>query len=307
MYFFKKILMEVLSLFFLSKKKRKNIRRKISQKFNLDIEKINHIKSYLQRYVHIQKYDNLKEFQDNLPIWQLWLQGEEQAPQIVKNCMESVKHFCDDRRIIVLNKDNLTKYIYLPSYIIDKYESGIISHTHFSDIVRVVLLCEYGGTWIDSTVLLTDRIPRDILDSSLFMFSSPKEDRYHDTHLISSWFIHSSKQNNLLINLKNSLFAYWEKEERLIDYFLIHLMFKSILESSDDMMYEWRNLYHLSNYPPHILQMKFGNKFNHIEYAKVKEKSKIHKLNYKFKLENASCSDGEKTFWSILSSKNLSI
>ena len=40
--------------------------------------------------------------------------------------------------------------------ITDKFNGGKISIANYSDVIRMALLYQYGGYWIDSTVLLSD-------------------------------------------------------------------------------------------------------------------------------------------------------
>lgn len=80
------------------------------------------------------------------------MQGMENAPALVQKCYESLKINLKDREIILITAQNRKEYAILPDYIEEKYRKGIITHTHFSDLLRVELLCKYGGTWIDSTV-----------------------------------------------------------------------------------------------------------------------------------------------------------
>ncbi len=258
-------------------------------------------KAYLNQYLSLQ-YDefNLNQEQ-NLPIWQLWLQGEEQAPQLVKNCLESVKYFCPKRKINVLSLDNLYDYIDLPDYIINKYQQGIISNTHFSDIVRVCLLCKHGGTWIDSTVLLTGSIPQEIENSEFFCFSSPDNSIYKEIHLISSWFIHSQKQHPFLLNVQNTLYRYWQIENTLIDYFTFHIAFRNMIDGSIVMKNHWDKLYHITNEAPHILNNQLKDKFNSDVFYQATSKSNIHKLTYK--VSNADTS----SLFEYLNDKDFSI
>lgn len=57
----------------------------------------------------------------------------------------------------------------LPNFILKKFENGYISITHLSDIIRVLLLYNYGGLWIDSTVLNISSINRKVFDSTFFL------------------------------------------------------------------------------------------------------------------------------------------
>lgn len=216
-----------------------------------------------------------------LPIWQLWLQGEDNAPDIIKNCLRSVKKYNPERQVILLTNENIHNYISLPSFIIDKYNKGIISNTHYSDIIRVILLHKYGGTWIDATVMLTDKIPVQILESEFFCFSSPKDSLYYKQHLISSWFIHSRPNHVFMDIIKNSLFSYWKNENELLDYFLLHILFCLMINKNKGLKNIWDKLYHLSNKEPHLLQNELNNIYYEDIFEKIKSITSIHKLTYK--------------------------
>ena len=41
---------------------------------------------------------------------------------------------------------------------------------HFTDIIRLALLYNYGGVWIDATILLTDYLPQEYFEMDYFMF-----------------------------------------------------------------------------------------------------------------------------------------
>ena len=113
-------------------------------------------KDFIKPYKYLSKYlyaiDNIPENNDNsecsMPIWQCWFQGEENMPNSIKLCLQSIKEFNPDREIILITEKNMNEYIKLPDFIIEKYKKGIISRTHFSDILRLYLLKEYGGVWV---------------------------------------------------------------------------------------------------------------------------------------------------------------
>lgn len=88
-------------------------------------------------------------------VWWAWLQGEDKAPELCKRCLASIRREMTDYQINVVTEDNMWDLITVPDYIRRKYEKGIISKTHFSDILRTCLLIEHGGVWIDSTVYCT--------------------------------------------------------------------------------------------------------------------------------------------------------
>lgn len=178
------------------------------------------------------------------------MQGEENAPDIVKKCFESVRYFCSDKEIIVLNSNNLKDYIDIPDFIQEKYSKGIIPHANFSDYVRLCLLAKYGGTWIDSTVLLTDEIPKEIFEQELFFFAwgklpktcgedvksfliqpkkkfrlFPKKVNNNKFKSISSWFINAKPKNELILATLHFFNEYWKKESLLRNYFMFHIYY----------------------------------------------------------------------------------
>ena len=92
----------------------------------------------------------------NRTVWICWLQGRDNAPELVKACINSIENNLKDFNIVILTEENISKYTMLPVHVMKKYNEGKITRTHFSDILRVSILCEYGGLWVDSTVLCTD-------------------------------------------------------------------------------------------------------------------------------------------------------
>ena len=164
-------------------------------------------------------------------VWTLWLQGEKNTPTLVKNCIQSFKTYLKGRRIIVVDENTLGKYIKLPPNVMQKYKSGKISKTYFSDIVRYCLLYKYGGLWIDATVLLTDRFPSRILAQDFFMFST---NTYFDSCklLTVSWLIYAPQPGNIICkDIINLNFEYWKHEDKLMLYLLVYAFFTLSIEN----------------------------------------------------------------------------
>ena len=266
------------------------------------------VKNYLKNEVFNLPYRKQKEFYDHivkycshtaqvnceaaftppeqLPIWQIWFQGEASAPNIVKLCFESVEKYAGDRKIIRLTEENYLDYIELPEYIIEKYKKGIITPVHLSDIIRVCLLAKYGGTWIDATVLLTHKIPPQILQSNFFAFRITKDSAWFDCHTylaFASWFMHSQPNNNLICSVRNALFDYWKNEDKIIDYFLIYFIFRCLIDEHKCLADEWNASINLIEEPTHLMQLSFNEDFCLEKLEEIKNKSSIHKLTYRYK------------------------
>ena len=167
-------------------------------------------------------------------IWVCWLQGMENAPEIVKKCVASVKQNMPRYEVRVLTAENLFEYVTLPEHIVRKYQKGTITFTHFSDILRTALLVQHGGIWFDATVLLTDELPAQMTDAPLFFLQSSKLQSM--PHMGSSWLLISHKGNPVLQRLMDLLAAYWRRENKLRDYYLFHLFFYLVLTHNEQGM-----------------------------------------------------------------------
>ena len=89
-------------------------------------------------------------------VWWCWLQGLDNAPDIVKACLRSLqRHLPKDYEIRIIDEHNWKEWVTLPQYIVEKRSAGRIPAALFSDLLRLELLIKYGGTWIDATVLCT--------------------------------------------------------------------------------------------------------------------------------------------------------
>ena len=80
-------------------------------------------KSLSKRYLHFwHDYDRVCDLYDKYPdkIWTCWLQGEEQAPPIVKKCLASIRRHSGGREVIVITEKNMWQYVSFPDFILRK-------------------------------------------------------------------------------------------------------------------------------------------------------------------------------------------
>lgn len=169
-------------------------------------------------------------------VWVCWFQGIEQAPVLVKRCIESIQKNVTDARVIILDEENIKEFVSLPDYIIEKYQKGMISKAHYSDIVRCSLLSQYGGVWMDATVLLTKKIPDHLFH---YGFSSLRFNEGNTGEAISqgywtAYFLASKKNDPFIGMVRDLFFRYWQKHDVLIEYFLIDYALLYCIEKYTD-------------------------------------------------------------------------
>lgn len=246
-----------------------------------------HCRSYLEKYNSALKDDLPKNLEPNGKyenyVWTMWLQGENQAPGIVKTCLKSIKKYCSDRKVVVLDEESLEKYIELPSYIMEKYKQDRIIRPIFADIVRYCLLYKYGGTWIDSTVLMTDKIPKRILKEDLFLFHIAKGNLQRRYFLTANWFIHAKPGNVIMKDLIKFCFAYWRQENKPVNYFLDYFFFSMAVKND----IEARKIFNKMMYYPERLHFypRLSKPFSKKLLVDLKEIGELpfHKLTYRLR------------------------
>lgn len=213
----------------------------------------------------------------NKYVWFCWLQGIDKAPDIVKACLESQKKWLKERTFVIITAENYKEYISLPQYIEEKYAKRIIPEVSFSDLIRVELLIKYGGTWLDSTVMITGcNYPKEIFDCPIFL---PQYIGKNGTWRgVSSWMITANKGNHLLCILKEMLLEYWKRYDCVVNYYIIHLFFGMIARkyTVEVAKMPLLNSYHCIELLNHL-----GERGQSEKLHQFLSKVSIHKLSYR--------------------------
>lgn len=211
-------------------------------------------------------------------IWFCWLQGFDNAPELVRVCYNSLGKHLTDRDITLIDGNNWREFVELPDYIVRKWQKGRIPPANFSDLLRLELLIKYGGTWIDSTVLCTGtHHTKEYLDADLFLFQyTPKGTRTGVS--ISNWFITSCTNNEVLMVLRDMLHAYWRDFNCTLNYYIFHQFFYLLSQE----------------YPERIASMPYGGSqrsiallhhlndtFNQDRWEWLVSQVCFHKLSYR--------------------------
>ena len=242
--------------------------------------------TYLEKhYSQEPAIEIAKEEKRENVIWVCWLQGRDQAPVLVQNCLYSIERNCPQGwKVVVLTTDNYADYTDLPAVMTDKWKQGKITNTHFSDLLRIYALARHGGCWIDATCLMTAPIPQEIVDCPLFLFHTHGEFAYT---YIQSCFIRAQASQYVLRKWCGCMKAYWEHEDKLINYFTLHLMFVALLHRDEQFAQAFSKVPVVSDEPMHLLlyEMMKGNDYSAPLMAQAREATFVQKLTYKFPAE----------------------
>lgn len=117
----------------------------------------------IEKYRYEDNYPIQSEYLNNpKPVWLFWWQGEEQMPEIIKACWKTIiKHVKPGQgEVQLITKDNYRDYFDLPSYIINNIGVGMQIYD-LADIVRSILLAEWGGVWLDANYYASQDLPQE--------------------------------------------------------------------------------------------------------------------------------------------------
>lgn len=234
-------------------------------------------------------------------IWVFWWQGLQNAPEVVKKCREILKRENSDKyEVIEVNKENFNQYCTIPPYILKLLDTGKITVTQFSDMLRACLLYENGGIWIDSTVLSLHSVDEQITQYSFFTIHLDcPDDGTVAKFKISGFLLACKKGNTYMKLLRDFMFAYWKKQKFLINYLLID--YYMVLIAHENKEYDrLLNSVPLSNPHVHTLREHINDEYNIQEWENVTKDTIFFKLSYKIKLLQTTPNGNFTNYYHIL-------
>jgi len=183
-------------------------------------------------------------------IWSCWFQGRDAAPHLVKRCFSSWERENPGWHFRCLDAASIERYVNFKG-IVD-LQSQSLTAASFSDIVRILLLHEFGGIWVDATLFcnrpLAEWLP-SVMTEGFFAFAQPAPDR-----LLSSWFLSAVPNHYLVSNWCRRTIGYWSNRPKTEDYFWFHHLFGDMCNADETAAKAWLRVPKISADGPHALQ-----------------------------------------------------
>lgn len=233
----------------------------------------------------IEKYQNYTEIgikSDNAPIWVCWWTGIETAPPLVQQCVKSIQKNAGSHPVNLITKDSYQNFLDIPEYIIEKVNDKKMGLAHFSDYMRVSLINQYGGLWLDATIFCTQLIPDDFFEFPFFTCKSPYQESRYISHFQWVTFVLGGWKRNVWYAFMQEAFeTYWRNEDYAIDYLFFDAMIfiaKKYIPTIRDIMEK------LPDNTPHRddLQAAMNNRVSSSEFWNVVQKdTPIYKLSWR--------------------------
>lgn len=172
---------------------------------------------------------NLNRLDKTCDIWVFWWQGVVSAPPLVKACISSIERNAGLHKVNIVTKDNYADFVNIDERILDKVDAGLISFTHFSDILRFALLSQRGGIWMDATMYMTAPFPDAVV--GLPYFTQPLG---FGPGPWTDFFQGSGQGNPFTVSVSNILNEYNIVHEQILTYLLVDCAMRTVYEHSDD-------------------------------------------------------------------------
>lgn len=254
--------------------------------------------------IKVANFRNSKdEYKAAMPriIWNFWYQGNHNDIKIINMCMKSVvDNMPKDVKMITITKENLAEYLNLPTHILSKVESGKITITHLSDIIRMGLLSQYGGCWLDASSYITGDISY-VFEKEYWSIKLNPLDKKHGVSL-GRWVggMQSANKGCIIHTLMYKLLCkYWEKYDVLMHYVLIdyfmELIYSNVIEAKDLIDH-----LKINNVGMWELLDVMNEPFSEVKYNKILSDTNIFKLTQKRDYEIIDCRGNLTMYGSLL-------
>lgn len=151
-------------------------------------------------------------------IYAFWDSGLDNAPEICRYCIDSWRRLNPGWSVEVLAATEAAA-------IVDPadYPEGL-GKSHHADILRMRLMAERGGVWVDATALclrpLDDWLPVLMAQTDFLTLSRPNVDR-----IVASWFLAATEGAELARRLDHATGRFWTgRTKGQAAYFWLHYL-----------------------------------------------------------------------------------
>ncbi|MEL6635582.1 MAG: capsular polysaccharide synthesis protein [Bacteroidota bacterium] len=145
-------------------------------------------------------------------IWFLWLQGYDDMPEVVRKSYDSWRKYNGSWEIIFLDTHNFDRFVDLGKVLENR--GSEIPRVTMSELIRINLMAQHGGVWVDATCFCCKPLDDWLLDhlqTGFFAFDRPGTDR-----MLSSWFLASEPGSYIAQTYARAATAFWETHKDLV-------------------------------------------------------------------------------------------
>ncbi|MCI2149112.1 capsular polysaccharide synthesis protein [Bifidobacterium crudilactis] len=181
------------------------------------------------------------------PIWMFWLQGEKNAPPLIAALIANTKAHAGTHPVHVVSLDTINQYVEIDPQILKLYKQHKIGANVVANMLRFALLEEYGGCWLDATMLLTAPLPDEIFTRPFWNATGLNPATFFvpfcvDITVWESYFMAAQPHALLFKFLKAIYTEYFNRYDMVLEYLLINHFAKIAREDIPTISKEFNQL-----------------------------------------------------------------
>lgn len=163
-------------------------------------------------------------------IWSVWFQGWERAPPLVRACRASWERLNSGWEHRFLTDESV-----LPDgrSVADLFPQ-IISPAARSDAVRLELLGQHGGVWVDATTYCLRPLDLWLPGGAFFAFERPGPGR-----LLSTWCLATEPGGTIIEAWRDAMRQHVAGRTSFVDYFWVHHLFGDLCRRDPRVKSAW--------------------------------------------------------------------
>lgn len=216
-----------------------------------------------------------------MKIYSLWLQGYENAPDLIKTCIDQWVKLNPTYTFELLEQSDV-------EHLLKEFPLKIndITSQSLSDITRIALLNKNGGIWVDATVFptkpLSDWLDATVNNTEFFTYQRAGQAEYPKDRPISAWFLYATKPSIIIEKLWNETLRYWSVEHyKMIDsensnYYADPISFMGLSQEIPSAPYPYHWFQHIFAYLIKT-DVQFAKAWNSCTYKSI---TKPHQMQY---------------------------
>lgn len=251
----------------------------------------------LCKYKNYPAPENLKESQKEIKIWSMFWQGEENAQELFRMCIDSARrHTGHD--VIVLSEENYAQYFDIPDYLLTKYREGKVRVQHICDYMVVAILASQGGYFTGATVWYSQDISEDTLKAPFFSPAAKTDNPFFMSGCRwTGYLLAGNREFPLFRFAVDALNEYWKNSDIAVDYLMLDYIFELACKTMP-CVNDFINALPDNNLMRNDLIGILSEPFEEDIFKKFSEGDTfLYKLSWKFGKKDRVTADGKETIY----------
>ncbi|NOD36584.1 MULTISPECIES: capsular polysaccharide synthesis protein [unclassified Ruegeria] len=187
-------------------------------------------------------------------IWIYWNRGEKNAPEIVKHCIASWRKQNPTWEVRVLDENSVDQATSL------NHNPKELSVQSYADLLRLKLLNEYGGVWVDATTYCLSPLDQwlpPLAQKGFFAFTWTRSDRWFIwpgiRRSLTNWFLAAEPNGDLISRWEKASFEYWKDRTTPHNYYWPHILIDYLCLTSFSFRRAFDDLPKIGCYSAHLV------------------------------------------------------